>query len=457
MENKKIELPAGVIKIFDMIKEYGSTAFVVGGSVRDSIIGREVHDWDICTPVPVSELQVLFEEHGYKVIPTGIKHGTITVLVDGVGYEVTTYRRDGEYSDGRHPDNVEYTSNLEDDLARRDFTMNAIAYNPEVGFVDPFCGMEDIKDNMIRCVGNPEERFKEDALRILRMWRFVVQLRYGIEDNTFDAANKLAGNLENISKERIQSEFVKMIEADKMCFLFRGDEFLPLIIPEWKDMDMEQNNPYHIYSVEIHSLVAYCNLLIDSDNILRIATLLHDIGKPHCYQDDPDGIRHFRGHGKVSAEIAENILKRLKFDNNTTEKVVELIKYHDATFQVGKKYVKRWLNKIGYEQFDRLLELRKADILAHNPDTQADNLYKVYQLRELLENISEEDECFTLKNLAIDGQDVMDCLNIPSGKGVGRWLQTILDKVIDGELENNREELLDMLIMFSKQCEDWWC
>lgn len=446
MENKKIDLPAGVIKIFDMLKEYGSTAFVVGGSVRDSIIGRDVHDWDICIPVIVSELQVLFEEHGYKVIPTGIKHGTITVFVDGVGYEVTTYRRNGEY-----------TSDLEEDLARRDFTMNAIAYNPEVGFIDPFCGMEDIEDGIIRCVGNPEERFAEDALRILRMWRFAVQLGYGIEDDTFNAANKLAGNLENISKERIQSEFVKMIEADKFNLSFRGDEFLPLIISEWKDMSMEQNNPYHIYTVEKHSLIAYHNLTIDSDNILRIATLLHDIGKPHCYQDDPDGTRHFRGHGKVSAAIAENILKRLKFDNYTTEKVVELIKYHDATFQVGKKYVKRWLNKIGYEQFDRLLKLREADISAHNPDTKIENLQKVYQLRELLENISEEDECFTLKDLAIDGQDVMDCLNIPPGKGVGRWLQMILNKVIDGEWENNREELLDRLIMFSKQCEDWWC
>lgn len=445
----KINLPKAVIEILNLLDSYGSVGYVVGGCVRDSILDRPIHDWDICTPVVISEVQALFEEEGYKVIPTGIKHGTVTVMIDDVGYEITTFRRDGEYTDGRHPDNVEFTSNLVEDLSRRDFTMNAIAYNPAVGFIDPFEGLKDIENHTIRCVGYARDRFKEDALRILRMWRFECQLGFSTEPGTQKAAGKgiKEGLLENISKERIQSEFVKAIMSQKSNFTTRPQFFLKSIIPEWEDMiHFPQNNPYHVYTVDFHSMIAYQMVQDNGELILRLATLFHDIGKPHCYQDGSNGIRHFKGHAKVSAEMTEQILRRLKFDNYTIDNVVELIRYHDATFNVGGKYVKRWLNKIGKEQFKRLLELRKADIKAHNPRYIDDRLDKIREIEMILENILKEEQCFSIKDLAINGKDVMKWACIKEGKDVGIWLNRLLKLVIDGELPNDKDTLIYYII-----------
>lgn len=444
----KINLPKAVIEILNLLDSYGSVGYVVGGCVRDSIIGRPIHDWDICTPVIATEVQSLFEEEGYKVIPTGIKHGTVTVMIDGVGYEITTFRRDGEYTDGRHPDNVEL-SNLVEDLSQRDFTMNAIAYNPAVGFVDPFDGLKDIENHTIRCVGYARDRFKEDALRILRMWRFECQLGFSTEPGTQNAAVHGINErlLENISKERIQSEFVKAIMSQKSNFTTRPQFFLKSIIPEWKDMiHFPQNNPYHVYTVDFHSMIAYQMVQDNGELILRLATLFHDIGKPHCYQDGSDGIRHFKGHAKVSAEMTEQVLRRLKFDNYTIDNVVELIKYHDATFNVGGKYVKRWLNKIGKEQFKRLLELRKADIKAQNPKYIDDRLYKIREIEMILENILKEEQCFSIQDLAINGKDVMKWAYIKEGKDVGIWLNRLLKLVIDGDLPNDKDTLIYYIV-----------
>lgn len=445
----KINLPKAVIEILNLLDSYGSVGYVVGGCVRDSIIDRPIHDWDICTPVVISEVQALFEEEGYKVIPTGIKHGTVTVMIDDVGYEITTFRKDGEYTDGRHPDNVEFTSNLVEDLSRRDFTMNAIAYNPAVGFVDPFAGLRDIENHTIRCVGYARDRFKEDALRILRMWRFECQLGFSTEPGTQNAAVHGINErlLENISKERIQSEFVKAIMSQKSNFTTRPQFFLKSIISEWKDMiHFPQNNPYHVYTVDFHSMIAYQMVKDNSDLILRLAVLFHDIGKPHCYQDGSDGIRHFKGHAKVSAEMTEQILRRLKFDNYTIDNVVELIGYHDATLNVDGKYVKRWLNKIGKEQFKRLLELRKADIKAQNPKYIDDRLDKIREIETTLENILKEEQCFSIKDLAINGKDVMKWACIKEGKDVGIWLNRLLKLVIDGDLPNDKDTLIYYIV-----------
>lgn len=443
--NIKIDLPDDVLQIFDVIHDYGMPAYVVGGCVRDSIIGREIHDWDICTPALVTELENVFIERGYKVILTGIKHGTITVMVNGKGYEITTFRRDGEYSDGRRPDSVEFTCDLEEDLSRRDFTMNAIAYDPEEGFIDPFFGLEDINDKCIRCVGNPMDRFSEDALRILRAIRFACQLDFNIHPSIGWAIGytDIKEKLSNVSQERIQAELLKMIKRPQFPYrLLANHSVFEMFIPEWKDMFFNQNNPYHIYNVAQHTAKVIENLDKDCDDIVVLAALFHDIGKPHCYQDAESGFRHFRGHGKVSAELTDSILKRLRFDNDTRKQVVELVMCHDATFEVGKKYIKRWLNKIGVKQFTRLLALRKGDILGQNPTLSKERLDKINRIEKLLDEILIEVPCFSLSNLKVTGNDVMTYMDIKPGKEVGYWLNELLNQVIDGTLENDREELI---------------
>lgn len=440
----KINLPDEVLVIFDVIKEYGSEGYVVGGCVRDSILGRPIHDWDICTPVPVPELQVSFEENGYRVIETGIKHGTITVMVNGTGFEITTYRRDGEYSDGRHPNYVQFTSDLEEDLKRRDFTMNAIAYNPEVGFVDPFNGMEDIKNKVIRCVGKPADRFGEDALRILRAIRFACQLNFTIHPSIgwCIGYTNIKENLHNISTERINSEFCKMIVCDNFYDrLLKHYTLFMSFIPELKDMKyFKQNNPYHKYDVLLHT----CRTLKECDSkdlITRLTLLFHDIGKPHCYQDDEDGTRHFRGHGKVSSELTDIIMHKLRFDNDTRMKVVELVHYHDATIEAGKKYVRRWLNILGEEQFRRLLLVREADIKGQADLNRTERLNKLKEVENILEEVLAENDCFTLKDLKIDGNDLIK-LGIPEGKIIGVFLKELLSLVMSDKVSNTKEELL---------------
>lgn len=439
----QINLPNDVLEIFEVIKKYGADSYIVGGSVRDSILERPVHDWDICTPVPALELKAEFEEKGYYVIPTGLRHGTITVMVNGTGYEITTYRKDGKYSDSRHPDFVEFTSDLEEDLSRRDFTINAMAYNPRTGLIDPFNGLEDIEYKKIDCVGSAKERFREDALRILRAIRFASQLDFVIEPETNYEIHQQYKSLENISIERINSEFCKIALSDSFCvelLLYKG--VFSLFIPELKDMfDFPQNNPYHVYDVFGHTIHALEKC--ESDELtVKLAVFFHDFGKPHCYQDGEDGYRHFKGHGRVSADITDTIMKRLRFDNETRSDVVELVYYHDATFEVEKKYVKRWLNKIGEKQFRRLLEVRKADIKGQKPDYETERIEKINNIERILEEVLAEESCFSLKDLAVNGNDVKETMMLKEGKDVGYWLNEILDRVIDGELNNNKDDLI---------------
>ncbi len=436
----KIDIPNDAKEIIHTLQKNGYEAYVVGGCVRDSVIGRPVHDWDICTSATPSEMLEIFKDR--KIIETGLQHGTVTVVVNGEPYEITTYRIDGIYSDNRRPDAVTFTDKLVEDLRRRDFTINAMAYNDEEGLIDPFNGMEDIKYKKISCVGRAEDRFGEDALRILRAIRFAAQLEFAIIPGTDWEIHKQYKNLENISIERINSEFCKIASSDDFCVeLLLYKDVFSLFIPELKDMfDFPQNNPWHIWDVFGHTIhaVEYC----DSDDLtVRLAVFFHDFGKPHSYQDGEDGIRHFKGHGKVSADMTDSIMKRLRFDNETRNNVVELVYYHDATFEVGKKYVKRWLNKIGEKQFRRLLQVKKADNKAQNLELSSDRIKELSEIEALIDEVLQEDECFSLKDLAINGKDLIG-VGYKAGKELGNTLNKLLQLVIDGDCPNEKEKLL---------------
>lgn len=441
MKRINVEVPAPVNYIIQELEKCGHEAYMVGGCVRDSVLGRKPHDYDICTSATPDEILKAFPDE--EIIPTGLQHGTVTILINKEPFEVTTYRIDGDYSDNRRPDNVTFTKNLVEDLRRRDFTINAMAYNPKTGLIDPFNGMEDIKYKKIRCVGSAEDRFNEDALRILRAIRFEAQLGFaGLPETMFEIERQY-DRLKNISIERINSEFCKIVASEQFCVeLVLYPNVFSLFIPELKDLiGFQQNNPYHAYDVFNHTVHAIEKCESD-DLVVRLAVFFHDFGKPHSYQDGEDGIRHFKGHGKVSAEIADSIMKRLRFDNETRNNVVELVYYHDATFEVGNKYVKRWLNKIGEKQFRRLLEIRKADIKGQKPDYEESRIEKVNNIENILEEILSEKSCFSLKDLAVNGNDVKEVMKLKEGKDIGYWLNEILKRVIDGELENNKYDLV---------------
>ena len=442
MKKLKIEISSGANEIIHTLQNNGYKAFLVGGCVRDNILNRPIHDYDITTSATPDEMMKVFKDK--RIIETGLQHGTITIVINGEGYECTTYRIDGNYSDSRRPDSVAFTRSLEEDLKRRDFTINAMAYNNEAGLIDPFNGMKDMKYHKIRCVGRAEDRFSEDALRILRAIRFASQLGFVVDSDVSLNIHKMYKNLENISIERINSEFCKIATSSEFYIqigLFR--EVFSLFIPEIKDMfGFQQNNPYHMYDVWNHTVhaIEYCE---SDDLVTRLAVFFHDIGKPHCYQDGEDGIRHFKGHGSVSADMTDKIMKRLRFDNDTREKVVKLVYYHDATFEVGKKYVKRWLNKIGEEQFRRLLNVRRADIKAQADMNQETRLQKIDNIGYVLEEVLQDDECFSLKNLAVNGKDLIT-IGYKQGKEIGEILNNLLDLVISGEYINEKEKLLEV-------------
>jgi len=441
MRRFNIEVPTPVSYIIQELEKCGHEAYMVGGCVRDSVLGRKPHDYDICTSATPNEILKAFPNE--EIIPTGLQHGTVTILINKEPFEVTTYRIDGDYSDNRRPDNVTFTKNLVEDLRRRDFTINAMAYNPKTGLIDPFNGMEDIKYKKIRCVGSSEDRFNEDTLRILRAIRFEAQLGFaGLPETMFEIERQY-DRLKNISIERINSEFCKIVASEQFCVeLVLYPNVFSLFIPELKDLiGFQQNNPYHAYDVFDHTVHAIEKCESD-DLVVRLAVFFHDFGKPHSYQDGEDGIRHFKGHGKVSAEITDSIMKRLRFDNETRNNVVELVYYHDATFEVGKKYVKRWLNKIGEKQFRRLLEVRRADIKGQKTDYEKSRIEKVDNIEKILEEILAEKSCFSLKDLTVNGNDVKEVMKLKEGKDIGYWLNEILKRVIDGELENNRDDLV---------------
>lgn len=437
-----IVVPAAVNSIIQALENCGYEAYMVGGCVRDCIMGREPNDYDICTSATPDDIIKTFpNEH---IIPTGIQHGTVTLIINHESYEITTYRIDGKYSDSRRPDSVEFTKDLTEDLKRRDFTVNAIAYNPHMGLSDPFCGLDDINNKKIRCVGSAKERFGEDALRIMRAIRFSSQLGFAITPDTEREIHMQYLNLENISIERINSEFCKIAQSkDFFIELLSYKDVFSLFIPELNDMlGFQQNNPYHAYDVYEHTIHAIekCD---SHDLIVRLAVFFHDFGKPHSFQDGNDGIRHFKGHGRVSADITDSIMKRLRFDNDTRNKVVELVYYHDATFEARAKYIKRWLHKIGEEQFRRLLAVNLSDIMGHKPECDTSRIKKVKEIEKLLGEVLSKDSCFSLNDLAVSGRDLIGIGYLP-GQTLGITLHRILDCVIAEEVDNEKECLLEM-------------
>lgn len=438
----KIKIPDNANTIIHTLQNNGHTAYAVGGCVRDSLMNRTPHDWDICTSATPEQMLEIFKD--YRVIETGLKHGTVTIIIDREQYECTTYRIDGEYSDNRRPDNVTFTNDLVEDLKRRDFTINAMAYNDTEGLIDPFGGSEAIVQKKIQCVGSAKDRFGEDALRILRAIRFATQLDFTIEPSTDQEIHQQYKSLENISVERINSEFCKIVASKNFSaeLLWYKDVF-SLFIPELKDMfDFPQNNPHHDYDVFGHTVHAVENCNSD-DLTVRLAVFFHDFGKPHSYQDGEDGIRHFQCHGRVSADMTDVIMKRLKFDNDTRNNVVQLVFYHDATFEVGRKYVKRWLNKIGEKQFRRLLDVRRADIKGQRSDYDKDNTERIDTIEKLIDEVLLENQCFTIKDLAVTGKDLMQ-IGFKPDKELGETLHMLLNGVINEEFDNSREVLLEI-------------
>lgn len=445
MNNITINIPKGAVAIIDTLQSNGFEAYLVGGCVRDSILKRPIHDWDITTSATPDEMKKVFSDT--KIIETGIKHGTLTILsIDGF-YECTTYRIDGMYSDGRHPDVVRFTKSLTEDLKRRDFTINAMAYNDKEGLIDLFGGRVDLMDHVIRCVGNPEDRFKEDALRIMRALRFAAQLGFDLEMKTKMAVFELSDTLTKVSAERVNSEFCKMLTQTMGSQVINDyREIIAVFIPEIKDMfGFEQNNPYHMFDVWDHTIevLVRANLFMDPNSlVLALAAFFHDIGKPHSYQDGPDGIRHFYGHAAKSAEITDNIMRRMRFDNDTRNSVVTLIKYHDADIKSETKYIKRWLNKLGSEPLLRyLFVLKYSDICGQTLENRAKRLREVDKLFTVLNEVIEQQACFSLKDLAINGGDLI-AAGMKPGKEIGAALNQMFELVLNDECANDKDALL---------------
>ena len=432
-----IQMPQAVREIIEVLEGAGYEAFAVGGCVRDAVLGRVPADWDITTSAMPEEVKALFS----RTIDTGIQHGTVTVMKDHVGYEVTTYRIDGEYEDARHPKEVSFTSNLVEDLKRRDFTINAMAYNDRVGIVDEFDGIGDLENKIIRCVGEPKERFGEDALRILRAVRFSAQLGFGIDEATKEAMKALAKNLEKISAERIQVELVKLLVSDHPDYLRVAYEtgITAVVLPEFDEcMKCEQNNPFHIYTVGEHTL--HSLMQVENDKVLRLTMLFHDFGKPMTHSKNEEGVSKFYGHPGVSSEMAREIMRRLKFDNDTTDKVKKLVAEHDRFIKNEPNRVRRALSKITKELFPYFLKVRRADILAQNPAIQEERLAELAELTKLYEEILEKEQAVSIKELAIDGKDLL-AAGVKQGRQIGDILNNLLELVLE-EPEKNEKEIL---------------
>ena len=443
----KIELPEQVRFVISKLADCGYEANIVGGCVRDSILGLTPKDWDITTSALPQETERALA--GCKLIETGLKHGTVTALINDLPLEITTYRVDGKYSDNRHPDSVTYTHSLKEDLARRDFTINALAYHEKHGVIDCFGGQQDIIKKRIRCVGEPDKRFKEDGLRILRALRFASVLGFDIDPVTADSIYKKKELLQNIAAERLSSELLKLIcgiNSEKI--LRKYPEVIGEFIPEILSMiNFEQHNPYHIYDVwehTIHSVSA-----IEAKPILRLAMLLHDIGKPGCYTLDKKGIGHFYGHPQKGSEIAATILKRLRLDNSTIKQVLTLVKYHDLPLTATPKWIKNKLNQFGEPTFRQLLLVQSADTKAHAPQA-LDHLEYLAKIETILNNVIAQEQCYSLNDLEVNGNDLIQ-IGITEGIQIGAILQQLLSAVIKESCLNEKPALLELAIKLKNE------
>lgn len=439
----KMNLPPNVNRIIHRLQESGFEAYAVGGCVRDSILGRVPEDWDITTSASPQEIKELFSH----TVDTGIEHGTVTVMIGKEGFEVTTYRVDGDYEDCRHPKSVQFTRNLREDLLRRDFTINAMAYNDEDGLVDIFGGIEDLERKMIRCVGCANERFGEDALRIMRAVRFAAQLGFEIEEETKEAVRDLAGNLRQISAERIQVELVKLMVSPHPELIRKAYELgiTEVILPEFdRLMETEQETPHHFCNVGEHTIHVVC--ATRNDKLLRLAALFHDFGKPYTKTIDEQGVAHFTGHGEKSEELTRKILKRLKFDNYTLRNVSKLVLYHDYHYKTKAtpENVRRSISVIGEELFPYYIELRRADMLGQSEYRRADKMANLDLVEQYYHETLEKGYCVSLKTLAVTGKDLI-AAGIEPGKAIGETLERLLDYVLTYPKKNTKEALLELI------------
>lgn len=437
----ELSLPAPVETALRRLRDAGFSAYIVGGCVRDALLGKTPSDYDITTSALPEETATVFA--GERVIETGVRHGTVTVLLGGMPLEITAFRVDGAYSDGRHPDAVSFTRSLREDLARRDFTMNAIAYHPEEGLVDCFGGQADIAAGIIRCVGTPETRFKEDALRILRAVRFSSVLGFSVEAATAQAAHACRALLTQVSAERVAAELQKLLCGKHVrAVLLAYIDILGVPVPELLPMrSFAQHNIHHIYDVWEHTAAAV--EAVPPEPVLRLAALLHDIGKPGCFTLDAQNVGHFYGHAARSEEITQTVLRRLRLDNATRARVALLVREHDSLIEATPRAVRRALSRLTPPVFSQLLALKRADNLAQNPAYRSRQT-EYDRLEALAGEILAQADCLTLRDLAVRGGDLL-ALGIPAGPAVGAALNRLLDAVLSGAVPNERAALLAYL------------
>ena len=441
------EIPQKVEIIINILEKAGYEAYAVGGCVRDALLGRTPNDWDITTSAKPEQVKALF----HRTVDTGIAHGTVTVLLEKEGFEVTTYRVDGEYEDGRHPKEVTFTACLEEDLKRRDFTINAMAYNPRKGLVDLFEGQKDLENKVIRCVGDPLERFTEDALRIMRAVRFSAQLGFSLEEETRKALSVLAPNLKHVSAERIQVELVKLLVSPHPDYLRIAYEagVTREFLPEFdRCMETPQNTPHHCYNVGEHIL--HSLLYVREDKVLRLTMLLHDIAKPVVRKTDENGRDHFKTHASVGEKMSKEILRRLKFDNDTISRVSRLIRWHDLRPTPAPAEVRKAINVVGEDLFPMWMEVQYADNKAKSDYRGEEKAARQAGVRMTWEEIMEKGECVSMKGLAITGSDLI-AAGMKPGKEMGSVLHELLDAVLENPELNKKEALLSLAFAADKK------
>ena len=434
----KIKCPSYVLTALKLLKASGYHSYIVGGCVRDAIMNKTPNDWDMTTSAVPDEILNIFD--GFHTIPTGLKHGTVTVMIEKHPLEITTMRIDGEYSDNRRPDSVSFTHDIKKDLSRRDFTVNAIAYNPEDGLIDPFGGRNDIANRIIRCVGSPDRRFGEDALRIIRALRFASTLGFDVEDVTADSIIRNRNLLTNVASERIRVELIKLLQgknAEKILTDFKTVVFT--IIPELEPLDgFNQMTPYHIYDIWTHTVKVVVN--VTNSKELRIAALLHDIGKPEKFTIDGNGTGHFKGHPAVSEKMSREILSRLRFSNAEIDDICSIIALHDMRPNGEKKQIARQCSKYSIQAVSNAIKLMKADAAAKNPDYYDMHMKKYLLAEKQLEEIVDERLCLKVNELKINGNDLI-ALGA-RGRQIHDILDKLLEKVVDEETENDCGKLI---------------
>ena len=434
-----IIIPQHALTVVERLERYGYEAYVVGGCVRDSLMGRCPKDWDVCTNALPEEVLRVFKR--FHVIKTGLQHGTVTVMVDKQPVEVTTFRIDGNYTDNRHPDSVNFVSRVEEDLARRDFTINAMAYNPARGLVDAFGGQEDLQARIIRCVGEPDARFNEDGLRILRALRFAARYDFGIETETAFSMHRNRHLLENVSVERIFTELKGILAGEGVLGMMQAfPDIFSIIIPELApSVGFEQHNPHHCYDVWTHT--AHAVQAAPADEVLRLALLLHDIAKPATFTMGEDGKGHFYGHGEKGAEMARDIMLHLKSDTATLQTVVTLVREHDSMLPTTAPGMRRLIGRMGVETIRQLMEVKQADMAAQSTHERQRKQATLREARLLLEDVLDEAPAFTVSDLKVNGRDLME-LGVKPGPSMGDILKTLLTEVQDELLPHTREAQL---------------